>query len=152
MLAFGDKANVFAHWQAKGRRRWDVLKSRQENSTGRVPKATDLDDLLEEMRMFLGGERLDAETKRIREEEQEAMRVAVLAGRLQSGTRTAAQAGARLGSAPLDRVVSPRGRLGEHLRHAGREIEALNVPAFALALKGLLNAMVVYEVPNAEEG
>ncbi len=28
----------------------------------------------------------------------------------------------------------------------------LNAPEFALALTGLLNAVAVYEVPNAEEG
>ena len=28
----------------------------------------------------------------------------------------------------------------------------LNAPEFALALTGLLNAVVVYEVPNTEEG
>lgn len=94
VLASGDKANVFAHWEAGERRRREVLESRQENFTGRAPKVTDLDGPLEEMKRFLGGERLDAEAKRIKEEEQEAAKVAALAGRLQSGLRTTAQAGA----------------------------------------------------------
>lgn len=109
VLAGGDRAEIAAYLAAGERRRRQIIEHRRDAAEGNaatpaarasVSTLTPLEETLGEMREVLGGGGRPATIEAARTRQQEAMTVELLAGNLQVGVRSAAQAHARRNYGP----------------------------------------------------